>query len=492
MTSKNSKALRNGEKSLRPQVPIRFNDWSLGGSGSTLKDAHKDALVKFTVLTHNLGVGGRAKAKDMSCGSKTLSKVDRIEDNPKAIIETWQGIFNELLPSLIDVDPISAVELFQAHLTGIALKEFQEITFQSSWKLYNSYISVNHNERIAQWGEAERTNSAKIASEFSQLSDLEQVRALETKKWIQQQNARKAARQNAVGVADYTYEFPPPKFPHPPKKPSKGHFVDWSVSGINAMSACAWLRQHNHGWEYAQKFLELSFNAVQHLAFKIFGARAGKTQMDYLRGDLKMDPTHSMKVFYRLLQAHSEAQPYYPTVAGEPEVGQVFTEATKIEVVWNACHELFKDELTNMNITRLTDFGGKYETCKEQFLLAEERRAEKGTLAPAAKATKPKEKSPNTCAAKGLKKDYGSGKTCSHCGKGGHSAADCFNNPRSQNYKGGDRGGNKRRDRPDNNDAKRRRANPHRSSDGTVLSYEEWEKKAKYDAYVQDCAEQSE
>ena len=49
-------------------------------------------------------------------------KLDRIEDNQKAVIEIWQAIFNELLPAMVDVDAITAVELFSAHLTGTVEK----------------------------------------------------------------------------------------------------------------------------------------------------------------------------------------------------------------------------------------------------------------------------------------------------------------------------------------------------------------------------------
>jgi len=53
-----------------------------------------------------------------------------------------------------------------------------------------------------------------------------------------------------------------------------------------------------------------------------------------------MDPNRSLKVFFRLLQTHSEAQPYYPLQPNSPEVGAVFTEDRKIQIVSNACYEL--------------------------------------------------------------------------------------------------------------------------------------------------------
>ena len=134
--------LRSGEKSLRDNVPIRFNDWSTAGSRKEAADAAKTAIVKFSVLTHNHGLGGKSNARDCSVGTKSSLKLDRLEDNPKAVIEVWQSIFNELLPAMIDVDPITAVELFEAHLTGSAAREFQQIAYKVSVRLYELHIDV--------------------------------------------------------------------------------------------------------------------------------------------------------------------------------------------------------------------------------------------------------------------------------------------------------------------------------------------------------------
>ena len=87
-------------------------------------------------------MGAKAGIKDCSVGTKSSLKLDRIEDNPKAVIEVWQSIFNKLLPAMLDVDPITGVELFEAQLTGSAAKEFQQIVYKVSDKLYESYIDV--------------------------------------------------------------------------------------------------------------------------------------------------------------------------------------------------------------------------------------------------------------------------------------------------------------------------------------------------------------
>ena len=86
-------SLRSGERALRENVPIHFNDWTSVSLSQAKEEQPKSSLVKFSVLTNNHGVGGRANKSDCSYGSKTALKLGRIEDNPRAIIETWQIIF---------------------------------------------------------------------------------------------------------------------------------------------------------------------------------------------------------------------------------------------------------------------------------------------------------------------------------------------------------------------------------------------------------------
>ena len=43
---------------------------------------------------------------------------------------------------------------------------------------------------------------------------------------------------------------------------------------------------------------------VQKLAFKQYGQHAGQTQIDYLTEDLKMDSSHSVEQFFRILTCH--------------------------------------------------------------------------------------------------------------------------------------------------------------------------------------------
>ena len=105
-------ALRLGEKNLRDNVPIHFNEWS--NANAPPKDTvPKLAQVNFAVLPHNHGVGGSGKFGSQSFGARLSLKLIQIEDSPKATIKIWQSIFNKLLPAMIDVSPLTAVELFQ-------------------------------------------------------------------------------------------------------------------------------------------------------------------------------------------------------------------------------------------------------------------------------------------------------------------------------------------------------------------------------------------
>ena len=65
--------------------------------------------------------------------------------------------------------------------------------------------------------------------------------------------------------------------------------MGWNVNGVSVMSPCAWLRLHNHGWEYAETFFKLCFKQVQDLAFKSYGKDARRTQIDYLT-EYKLTP----------------------------------------------------------------------------------------------------------------------------------------------------------------------------------------------------------
>ena len=494
--SARASALRMCEKNLRDNVPIRFNEWS--NAGAPPKDTvPKSALVKFSVLTHNHGVGGTGKFGSQSFGARLSLKLSQIEDAPKATIEIWQSIFNELLPAMIDVSPITAVELFQSHLTGTASKEFEQICHDAAGDLYDNHIAPEFNKRIDKYDTVDFVNAAKSLGDINQLSDADHIEnAKKIKPWVLRNEARKTGRSSVSGVGTYTFSSGvPDRFPKPPAKPSKGQFAGWSSYGVSVMSPCAWLRTHNHGWEYAETFFKLCFKRVQDLAFKSYGKHAGRTQIDYLTEDLTMDANHTLKTFFRLVQAHSEAQPYYPELSMDQEVGSVFSDSRRIQIVWNASNALFHNELVNLNITRMDDFNGNYETCKTKLLLAEQhfqtRRAKAKAASKDSENKAGKGKHDKGGKSVNFKKDTskpsskGGKVECGYCG-GAHWQANCFKDPNGPAYRPGKpaNGASNTKFNPQS-----RNGNPKRR--GEVMTFEDWkeqedQKKVRYEAYIND------
>ena len=483
--------LRNGEKSLRDNVPIRFNEWSSTRAKES-KDLPKSALIKFNVLTHHHGTGASSRARDTSFGSISGLRLDRIEDNPKPVIETWMSIRNELLPRILDADPITAVELFQSHLTGPATQEFDEIINNVATKLYEHVINPEFNNRICNMSENEIRIATKTSEEGTPLS---KNKIAAYRRWTSENEERKAARASLPGVADYNYNPTPEKFTPPPRKPEAGKFIEWNNFGITALNPMAWLRLHNHGWQYGEQFCNRVFAKIQQLAFKSFGLQCGQDQIAYLTEDLQMDPNHQLKNFLRLVQAHAEAQAYYPTPgsraqnhATASEVGKVLTDDRKSQIVWNACYELFKDELVNLNVHRRDDLQN-YEDLCEKFILAEQHRKAKleGKTPKTTSQTTGGKSNKNN---KNRKENERSSSTtgnvkCGYCGRDGHLGIHCHKNPNSSNYRGGSKAntdGNKNPNNGGQSGTKRNR------NGKPKLSFAEWKKQqdeqAAYDQYL--------
>ncbi len=103
----------------------------------------------------------------------------------------------------------------------------------------------------------------------------------------------------------------PPSFLLLRQSQRTAYSFSWADSGINTTSACAWLCIHNHSWEFGDLFQREIFLEVQKLAFKSYGEKAGRTQIDYLSEDLAIEGTIKLSKFYNLVEAHSEAQPYF-------------------------------------------------------------------------------------------------------------------------------------------------------------------------------------
>ena len=483
MTSDN---LRLGERALRDNVPIRFNELSEKSSKTHADDLPKHMTVKVAIRTEYFGITGNAKAKsgDCSVGYKCFRKLDHIQDNPRSVIKAWQQVFTEVLVGKPEPDPIMAVEIFQSFLTGTATKEFERILHKVAWRLFECEIQVKFNSRICQFTNIDYANAKKSHGELVKADTSEELlqAAAHLRSWIQKNDNRKEQREKVkatAGLKPYAWTWPPTKFPPPPSKPTHGIFFAWADSGINATSACAWLRIHNHGWEFGDLFQREIFLEVQKLAFKSYGEKAGRTQIDYLSEDLVIEGTIKLSKFYSLVEAHSEAQPYFPPIEGDTEIGKVFSDERKTRILWQAAHEPFKDELTNLHITKYDDLES-WEHAQEKFLLAEERRDAKLSLS---KAGKKKPAHSNTSS---KPKNHQNKKDGKPPAKLDHTTSNRNHGNKSyQNRKGGGGG------RDDHHGGK---ASNTKKRKGTHLSYEEWmdrdrKQRARYDQYVTEHTE---
>ena len=201
-----------------------------------------------------------------------------------------------------------------------------------------------------------------------------------------------------------------------------------------------------------------------------------------------MDPTHSLKQFFRLLTAHSEAQPYYPQISMDSEVGAPFHDDQKIQIVWNAGFELFKDELTTLGVSRRDDLKGHWDFCTNKFLLAEQHRSGKEVKTPTPGKTPPRE--PRVDKVNRVKQVGTPGKyqgdkgkfygRCTFCNTKGHRADDCFKNPNSKGYR-----------QPKTSRTKHQSKKRRTSSGPKKLGYEEWSKKKEYEQYCLEKGDNS-
>jgi len=65
------------------------------------------------------------------------------------------------------------IEHFCSHLTGISLKEFDEILYQTAIVLFDDYIEVKYNTCMCVYGTTERENSELDSKEIVKLVVLE-------------------------------------------------------------------------------------------------------------------------------------------------------------------------------------------------------------------------------------------------------------------------------------------------------------------------------
>ena len=101
---------------------------------------------------------------------------------------------------MTDLDPITAVELFKAHLTGSAAKEYQQIVYQVSDDLFNKYIEVEFNMRVVRWKAPEKTLSELDADQRSKLSPDQRITAVQLRRWLDKNDKRKTDWTGVLGI----------------------------------------------------------------------------------------------------------------------------------------------------------------------------------------------------------------------------------------------------------------------------------------------------
>ena len=69
------------------------------------------------------------------------------------------------MPRMADVEAVSAVELFGAHLTGAVTREYSQILFDCAEKLFVA-IDASFNERFAKWTIMDKSNSLLKGAAF--------------------------------------------------------------------------------------------------------------------------------------------------------------------------------------------------------------------------------------------------------------------------------------------------------------------------------------
>jgi hypothetical protein len=169
------------------------------------------------------------------------------------------SICNELLPRILDTDPITAVELFQSHLTGPAPQEFEVIVNDVAKLLYDNVIDPEFNQRICLMSEEE----LRIATQTEEEGPLlKRSKIAAYRRWMSQNEERKLVRANLAGISAYSYSQKPERFPPPPAKPQAGKFIKWNNVGLTPLNTMAWLRMHNHGWQYGQNFCDRVFTKI--------------------------------------------------------------------------------------------------------------------------------------------------------------------------------------------------------------------------------------
>ena len=162
--------LRKGEKSLQKKFPIALNGvldlfWKII---SYLQ--HKGKLFVLQVQTAHFGIGVNAKQAGTSFGKNTYQKLNCIDNNPLASIADILTIYWKVIPSIIDVGPITPLEIFNTLCTCTAVGKFNNILFKASRKTFE-FIQASFNkktclideisDKVKAWGKKSKSGICK-------------------------------------------------------------------------------------------------------------------------------------------------------------------------------------------------------------------------------------------------------------------------------------------------------------------------------------------
>ena len=92
----------------------------------------KGNAVTLSIQTNHFGSGTSNKQAGTLFGKKVAHKLDRIENNLLAVSVTILFVYQELLPSMMDVGSVSTWELFKILYTCTAVAKFNKILFNVS------------------------------------------------------------------------------------------------------------------------------------------------------------------------------------------------------------------------------------------------------------------------------------------------------------------------------------------------------------------------
>ena len=97
---------------------------------------HKGNLVSLQVQTSQFGIGLNPKHLGMSFKKKTAHNFGHIRNNPLAVIVTLLMIYQELIPSRIDVGLINLWDMFKIMCMGTVIADFNGILFKARRKTF--------------------------------------------------------------------------------------------------------------------------------------------------------------------------------------------------------------------------------------------------------------------------------------------------------------------------------------------------------------------